>query len=101
MNLRRISLLLCTTTLVFASAGSDAAVGVIVGAAPPAPVVEPVPAPPAVGYVWRAGYWRWDGVRYAWIPGVYVRAPRLGATWVPGHWIARRRGWVWVGGHWR
>jgi hypothetical protein len=38
-------------------------VGVVVGVAPPAPVVETVPAPPGPGYVWQPGYWSWNGVQ--------------------------------------
>jgi YXWGXW repeat-containing protein len=74
---------------------------VIVGVAPPAPIVEVAPAPPAVGYVWRPGYWSWNGARYIWVTGAYVAAPRPGAVWVPSHWVARGGGWVWVGGYWR
>ena len=76
--------------------------GVVIGVAPPAPFVEVVPAAPVTGYyVWNSGYWSWTGVRYVWVPGVYVRPPRAHAAWVPGHWVAGRRGWVWVGGRWR
>lgn len=75
--------------------------GVVIGVAPPAPVIEAVPPPPAVGYVWRPGYWRWNGVRYIWIRGVYVMAPHRGVAWIPGHWVVRGRGWVWAPGHWR
>lgn len=75
---------------------------VVVGVALPPLVVEPVPPPPVHGYyVWRPGYWSWNGVRYVWMPGVYLRPPYAGAVWVPGHWVGRRRGWVWVGGRWR
>jgi hypothetical protein len=68
----------------------------------PAPQVEIVPAPPPgpVAMVWRPGHWHWDGVRYVWLPGRYVRAPYPAAVWVEGHWVLRHHGWVWVGGHW-
>jgi hypothetical protein len=72
---------------------------VVVRVAPPVAIAEPVPAPPI--YVWRPGYWSWDGTRYVWIAGAYLRPPRPRATWVPGHWVAARGGWVWVGGRWR
>ena len=71
--------------------------------APPPPRVEAAPPPPPRGphhMAWRAGYWRWEHGRYVWISGHYVRAPRHGAAWVPGHWDQRRRGWLWVPGHW-
>ena len=41
--------------------------------APPAALVEALPPPPGVYYVWRPGHWRWDGFRYAWVKGHYVR----------------------------
>jgi len=75
---------------------------VVVRVAPPPLIVEPIPAPPVHGfYMWRPGYWSWNGARYDWIPGVYVAAPGPGAVWMPGHWVAGGRGWVWVGGRWR
>jgi hypothetical protein len=67
--------------------------------APPAPVVETAPAPPAAGYIWRAGYWNWNGIRSIWIPGGYLAAPRPGLG--AGRWAVRPGGWIWVGGYWR
>lgn len=96
---RRATVLMAAVALVSAAAPVYAQRVVV---APPAPLVEVVPAPPIAGYyVWRPGYWSWNGIRYAWIPGVYATPPRPRAIWVPGHWVARRRGWVWVGGYWR
>jgi len=91
---------LIVATAVLAAAPSEAHVGIVVGIAPPAPIVEPVPAPPVVGYAWRPGHWRWNGVRYVWLPGRYMAPPRVGAVWMAGHWSARAAGWVWVPGHW-
>lgn len=70
---------------------------------PPRHDVEPVPPPPHEhpGWAWRAGYHRWDGHAYVWVPGTYVEPPHAGARWVPGHWAERGGGWVWVEGHWR
>lgn len=42
---------------------------------PPAPVVETVPPPPGVYYVWRPGHWVWNGFRYVWRRGHYVARP--------------------------
>lgn len=75
--------------------------GSVIAIIPPPPVVEWAPAPPAIGYIWQPGYWRWTGTRYAWIPGIYVRAPVPGAIWVPGYWQAHGGGWIWIGGYWR
>jgi hypothetical protein len=93
-------LLLSAAVLPLASARSEAA-GVIIGVAPPPAAVEVAPAPPAVGYVWRPGYWGWNGAQYVWVPGAYVAAPYPGAVWVPGRWVVRGGGWVWIGGYWR
>lgn len=31
---------------------------------------------PRVGHAWVGGHWRWQGHRYVWIPGHWVKAPR-------------------------
>ncbi len=100
MTSRKLAVLLSAAALVLSGARSYAG-ALVVGVAPPAPLVEVVPAPPRLGYVWRPGHWAWNGVRYVWASGVYIAAPRPGASWLPGGWVASRRGWVWVGGHWR
>jgi len=94
--------MLTTAAALLSMAAPVYAARVVVRVSPPAPRVEAVPALPVAGYyVWTPGYWRWDGARYVWIPGIYVAPPHAGAVWVPGHWVAGRRGWVWAGGHWR
>jgi hypothetical protein len=67
---RAILPLLCAAALTLAPVPGFARVGVVVGLAPPAPVVEVAPAPPAPGYVWQPGYWSWNGFQYVWVPGV-------------------------------
>jgi hypothetical protein len=43
---------------------------------PPPPVVyEQPPPPPAAYLVWQPGHWRWDGYRWVWDRGHYVRRP--------------------------
>jgi hypothetical protein len=82
----------------FAIASPLGAAVVWVQAAPPAPVVETVPALPGAGYVWVGGYWNWNGVKYVWVPGRYVHHP---GAWCAGHWRhVRDSGWYWVPGHW-
>ena len=76
---------------------SQAQVYVRVG--PPRPRYERVP-PPRPGYEWRAGYHRWDGAHYVWVPGEYIAPPHAGVHWVPGHWDRGPRGYFWVEGHW-
>lgn len=80
---------------------AKAQVGVFVRVGPPAPVVEHYGRPPHPGYAWIAGYQRWDGGRYVWVPGYWTRPPRPHAVWVPHRWVHRHRGWVLVQGHWR
>ncbi len=90
------------TTLIGAGlAISASAAEVFVRIAPPLPLVERRIAPPGRGYIWAAGYHRWDGGAYAWSPGVWVLPPRPHAHWAPAHWAQRRGGWVFVEGHWR
>lgn len=77
-----------------------AAAQVYVRIGPPRPIVERRP-PPRPGYVWHAGYHRWDGHRYVWVPGTYVAPPRPGVIWVEGRWVHTRHGWRWREGYWR
>jgi hypothetical protein len=73
-----------------------------IGPPPPRPVeVVPPPPPEHPGWAWHAGYHRWDGHAYVWVPGSYVEAPYPHAHWVEGHWDRRGGGYVWVEGHWR
>jgi len=51
-------------------------------------------------WAWRAGYYRWDGYRYIWVPGVYTAPPYRGGRWVPGHYRQTPHGYIWVEGHW-
>jgi hypothetical protein len=76
-------------------------VRVYVPAPPPPPVVEVVGVAPGPRHVWIAGYHRWDGRAYVWVPGRWVVRPRARTVWVAGHWAQHRRGWYWVRGHWR
>ncbi len=64
----------------------------------PGPRAEVVPAAPGPGYIWRPGYWHWNGRGYAWVRGVYVGKRPGYHAWVPGHWGPRGR---WIPAHWR
>src|SRR5437763_12598224 len=101
MSRRSILPILCAAALTLVAGPGVARVGVVVGFAPPAPVVEVVPPPPAPGYVWQPGYWSWNGVQYVWVPETYAVAPYPRAVWVPPHLGPRRNGWIWVNGHWQ
>jgi YXWGXW repeat-containing protein len=75
---------------------------VYVSIAPPAPIVEVVPVAPSPRHVWIAGYHRWDGRAYVWVPGHYVVPPHAHVVWVSGHWAHHHsHGYYWVEGHWR
>jgi hypothetical protein len=74
---------------------------VVVRVAPPAPIVETRIARPGPNHVWIAGYHRWDGNAYVWVPGRWEIPPRPGARWVAHRWVKRHGGWVLVEGHWR
>jgi len=69
---------------------------------PPGPVYEVRTVAPGAGYVWIAGYHRWDGRGYVWVPGRWELPPRRGARWVAGRWLHDgRQGWYWREGYWR
>ena len=74
---------------------------VIVTRPPPAIRVETRTVSPGTSYVWTAGYWRWTGADYVWVPGSWIVRPRPAAVWVEGHWARRSSGWVFVPGHWQ
>ena len=82
-------------------AAAFAQVGIVVRVAPPAPIVEFHDRPPHPGWVWVDGYHRWNGHRYVWVHGHWVRPPHEGAVWVAHRWEHRGEGWVLVEGHWR
>jgi len=88
---------------VFASAlaFSAAAADVVIRVAPPREIVETRVPAPSRAHVWIAGYHRWDGNAYVWVPGRWELPPRPHARWVKHHWVHRRGGYVLVEGHWR
>ncbi len=84
-----------------AASSASAGMRVYVRVGPPAAIVETRPPAPAAAFVWRAGYHKWVGERYEWVPGEWVKPPYARAVWVPGRWVKERRGWYWIEGHWR
>jgi hypothetical protein len=71
---------------------------VIVRVAPPPPREEPAP-PPRRGMVWVAGRWDWNGRRYVWRKGHWMRA-RRGHRYVQDEWVERNGRWELRRGRW-
>jgi hypothetical protein len=95
-------ILIAACALFLTAGAANAQIVVRIGPPPPRPV-ERIPPPPPEhrDWAWHAGYHRWDGAHYVWVPGAYVAPPHPHARWVEGHWRERGGGWVWVEGHWR
>lgn len=72
---------------------------VMVQPAPPAPLIEAVPAPRS-GWVWTPGFYEWRDGRYVWSTGRWIQA-RPGWDWQEARWLQRPDGsWYLVGGQW-
>ena len=75
---------------------------VVVHRAPPATViVDPIPAPPGVGFVWIPGFYEARGDDWVWVRGHYDRPPRPGAVWVAPRQERYGDGYRFERGHWR
>jgi hypothetical protein len=63
-------------------------IGVSVGFGPPALPIYDQPPIPGYGFLWTPGFWAWDNGfgDYYWVPGAWVRPPRVGLLWTPGYW---------------
>ena len=77
---------------------SMADVDLVVKIAPPAPRVEPVPAP-RVGYVWAPGYWNWNGRTHVWVAGTWHQQ-RPGYVYAQPVWVQRDGQWHFSQGKW-
>jgi hypothetical protein len=77
---------------------TTAAADIYVNKAPPPPRRERIPAARR-GYVWSPGYWNWQGKRYVWINGSWVRE-RRGHTYRPHEWVERDGRWQLQRGRW-
>jgi hypothetical protein len=102
--MNRKLLTLAFGTLLAAGTAATASAQLVVRIGPPPHhdrEVIPPPPPEHRDWAWHAGYQRWDGQRYVWVPGQYEEAPHPHAHWVDGHWSHRGGGYVWVEGHWR
>jgi len=80
---------------------AEARTRVYVNLAPPPIVVEHQSVAPGPDFVWQAGFHRWDGRAYAWVPGQWVRRPHRNARWEAGRWNHDHHGYYWQDGRWR
>ena len=68
--------------------------------APPPLQEEEQPENALDGYLWTPGYWFWVRERHCWIPGAWVRPPRLGLLWTPGYWAYVGGVYTFYPGYW-
>jgi len=81
------------------SSMAQTSLSVVIGAAPPAPRFESVPAP-RHGYVWAPGYWNWDGSHHVWMAGRW-EPERVGYRYQPSEWVRDDRGYRLHQGGWQ
>ena len=91
----------CALFLTIGAASAGAQIHITIGPPPRPHEVMPPPPPEHRDWAWHAGYHRWEGDHYVWVPGAYVEPPHPHARWVDGHWDHRHGEYVWVEGHWR
>lgn len=71
-------------------------------------ILQPAPPPPRHermprarhGYVWSDGHWEWRGQRYDWVPGVWI-AERRGYVYSRPGWSQRDGQWQMEPGRWQ
>ena len=73
---------------------------VIVPQPPPRILVERRPAPPGPAYIWVEGYWHWNGKKYVWSRGRWVRPPRGREVWAPPRYERYEHGHIYRRGYW-
>ncbi len=68
--------------------------------APPPPVAEVITIAPNPHFVWVGGGWVW---RDQWVleRGHWERPPRIGAVWMPHHYVYRGGKHIFICGGWR
>lgn len=70
--------------------------------APPQPPLEQkYPPEEPMKEVWRAGFWKYDGMQFEWVPGHYMMRPDPTASWTSDRWEQRTFGWAFVPGFWQ
>ncbi|MFY9559007.1 MAG: hypothetical protein WAQ52_02115 [Terriglobales bacterium] len=96
------ALVVLTLAVLGTSATSSAQVAFSVSFGPPPLPVYEQPFCPGEGFLWTPGYWAYDyGFGdYYWVPGTWVRAPRIGYFWTPGYWAYSGNRFVFYDGYW-
>ena len=84
---------------ILAPAASFAQVSIRIG--PPPRVYEHRSPRPERGYVWIAGYHRYEGGRYVWTAGRWERPPQAHQRWRSQRWKHRHGQWEMEEGRWR
>ena len=67
--------------------------------APPAPIVEVIPAAPYPDSYWIPGHWRWEHERYVWNAGHWEQA-RPNMVYQHAHWDYEHGEWIFRPGRW-
>lgn len=100
MSSRLATALLAFVLLAPLPAAAQISLSIRIG--PPMLPVFSQPRLPAAGYLWTPGYWAWNpgDQDYYWVPGTWVRPPRVGLLWTPGYWANEGPGFRWRVGYW-
>ena len=103
-SVRSLLLALIVLSVVVLGLPTASSAGVVfsVSFGPPALPVYEQPYCPGDGYMWTPGYWAYDYDfgDYYWVPGTWVRAPRVGYFWTPGYWAYSGTRFVFYEGYW-
>jgi hypothetical protein len=83
-----------------ANAGSSSNSNVSSASTPPPLPSEDQPVLSQDGNLWTPGYWYWRDLAYVWIPGAWVRPPRVGVLWTPAYWSFNGTVFVFHPGYW-
>jgi hypothetical protein len=89
---------LAASSIGFIPVAANAAVGIYVDTAPPAPRHEVMPGA-RPGYIWQPGYYDWRGGHHVWVKGYWVKE-RRGMYWHPNRWEQRDGKWSLERGRW-
>lgn len=70
--------------------------------APPDPLDEDVIIPDEPSsFLWRPGFWIYNGQSFDWNHGVMLQRPSPTAIWSQDHWIEHTYGWAFMPGYWQ